>query len=229
MICHPYKCIFIHVPKAAGQSVENYFLKKLGLDWHSRSPLLLRNNTEPKVGPPKLAHLKAVEYVKYFYLSQEIFDAYFKFGFVRNPWSRTVSIYKYMGYSSVIDFETFVNYQLPQLMKTANWFVCPQYEFFYDKDKLLLDFVGKFETIEKDFKTICEKLGFADTTLPHVNKSEKEKFKSIKMIAKDPSLLSKISLKKPFLNNYKEYYTETSKNNIHKMYEKDVDIFEYDF
>ena len=44
-----------------------------------------------------------------------------------------------------------------------------------------------------------------------------------------PFLSDKISLKKPFLHNYKEYYTETSKDNIYKMYKKDVDIFEYDF
>ena len=30
MICHDYKCIFVHIPKTAGQSIEHVFLNQLG-------------------------------------------------------------------------------------------------------------------------------------------------------------------------------------------------------
>ena len=33
MICRPFKCLFVHVPKTAGQSVEQFFMDRMGLDW----------------------------------------------------------------------------------------------------------------------------------------------------------------------------------------------------
>ena len=33
MICRPYQFLFVHVPKTAGQSVEQFFMDRLGLDW----------------------------------------------------------------------------------------------------------------------------------------------------------------------------------------------------
>jgi len=64
LISHHDKCLFVHVPKCAGQSVEMFFLDRIGLDWERRAPLLLRPNDVPALGPPRLAHLKAAEYVE---------------------------------------------------------------------------------------------------------------------------------------------------------------------
>lgn len=63
MICHPYRCVFVHVPKTAGMSIEHVFLGLQGLTWEKRSALLLRHNDDPAKGPPRLSHLKASEYV----------------------------------------------------------------------------------------------------------------------------------------------------------------------
>jgi hypothetical protein len=229
MISHEHKCIFIHIPKAAGQSVEHYFLKKLGLDWNSRSPLLLRKNNEPNAGPPTLAHMQAIEYVRYHYISRQLFDEYFKFSFVRNPWSRLVSTYKFLGFHSIISFKTFIDYQLPVLMKGKNWFVSPQYEYLYHNDVLMVDFVGKFEFLQEDFKKVCERLGFNDNVLPHVNKSKEEHWKGTKALIKNPNLIRKISFKNTFLPDYREYYSAALRDKIHQIYEKDINLFEYAF
>ena len=95
MICHDFRTIFVHVPKTAGQSVEMVFLNKLNLTWEQRAPLLLRPNSDPAKGPPRLAHLYASEYVSCGHISDEDFARYFKFSVVRNPWARAVSVYKF--------------------------------------------------------------------------------------------------------------------------------------
>ena len=37
MLCHEYKCIFIHIPKSAGQSVHKFFARRLDPDYLSCS------------------------------------------------------------------------------------------------------------------------------------------------------------------------------------------------
>src|SRR5689334_2187766 len=69
MLSHRFQTIFIHVPKTAGQSVERVFLEKHGLTWETRSELLLRENPDPSLGPRRLAHLYAREYVDKGYVS----------------------------------------------------------------------------------------------------------------------------------------------------------------
>ena len=47
MICKSFKCIFVHIPKAAGRSVEMFFMNKLGLDREKdldRAQLLITDN-----------------------------------------------------------------------------------------------------------------------------------------------------------------------------------------
>ena len=71
MISHKYKCIFIHIQRTAGTSIENWIV---GKDWW-------RIDKETK---HLLASQAKVKYRKYW-------DKYFKFSFVRNPWDRVVS------------------------------------------------------------------------------------------------------------------------------------------
>src|SRR5687768_14243923 len=62
VICREYRCLFVHVPKTAGMSIEHVFLRLVGLTWETRAPLLLGGNDDPRLGPPRLEHLKASEY-----------------------------------------------------------------------------------------------------------------------------------------------------------------------
>ena len=95
MISIKHKIIFIHIPKCAGQSIENIFLEDLGLNWQQRHPLLLRPRKAKEKGPERLAHLYAEEYFKFGYIPKEKYDKFFKFSIIRNPVDRILSEINY--------------------------------------------------------------------------------------------------------------------------------------
>lgn len=174
MISHRYRFVFIHIPKTGGQSVEHFFLSLHGMNWRQRAPLLLRYNPDPARGPERLAHLRASEYARYGYISDEKYQRYFKFSFVRNPWARLVSEYRYRGMEKECDFRTFVTTRLPppSAYSDAYRHIMPQYDFLHDDTgRLCVDFVGRYENLDDDFSTVCEKLGIENTGLPRVNPS----------------------------------------------------------
>lgn len=175
MISHKHKTIFVHVPKCAGQSIEKAFLADLGLDWSSRGPLLLRKNREPAVGPLRLAHLEASEYVKYHYLSEELFTQYYKFAVVRDPYARVVSLCNYLAtYRKTTSnlwswmpsrqrqpknlseaFETFILrwFEKKPLVRRDDgenwyWFVKPQVSYVFRDGELAVNDVFKLEDLK---------------------------------------------------------------------------------
>ncbi|PXV62283.1 sulfotransferase family protein [Halanaerobium congolense] len=187
-----HKCIFIHIPKAAGTSV---------------SYALFGDN---------IGHRK-IKYLKIF--NEEKFDEYFKFTFVRNPYSRIVSAYNFLmqgGMHKIDDnwakenlyqFENFDQFILALkendiAQKILNWqHFAPQHKYICDYDfNIMVDFIGKLENINKDFNYIKNKLNI-NSNLSHKNKSKHK--------------------------HYSEYYTEETKNIVKKLYKKDFDMFGY--
>ncbi len=222
MISHKYKCIFVHIPKTAGQSIEHFFLKLHGLTWEKRAPLLLRYNPDPKKGPESLAHLTAEEYVKYGYVTQKQFDEYFKFAFVRNPWDRLLSEYHYRNYHKHYTFTEFVTHGLPQADNYSDRYrhIMPQSDFIYDdNDKLIVDFVGRFENLQKDFRLILKKLNLPPSDLPHVNKSKGKRFFCFTKI---------FNFITPKRRREKYYYKEPI-DLINLLYSRDIQNFGYKF
>ena len=151
----------------------------LGLSWGERAPLLLRPNDNPKNGPPRLAHLLASQYYECHYISRELYDRYFVFSFVRNPWDRVVSFYRYLGFSSKISLEEFVLNHLVPAVESGHWFVRPQVDFIVRDGKLMVDYVGRFESLQADFGYVMATLGLPPVGLPRINQSSLECFKEI--------------------------------------------------
>ncbi|WP_257933238.1 sulfotransferase [Campylobacter lari] len=191
-----YKCIFIHVPKVAGSSIER----------------VIYQTDRWLVG-----HVKASDYVK---LDRDKFESYFSFGFVRNPYDRMVSAYHYLrrGGGNLVDetwakeniykynsFEEFVlNLQNnDERIKILSWMhFVPQYKYLCDNDKnILVNFIGKFEKLDEDFKKILNILKRKDN-LVHVNKSQH--------------------------GDYKDYYNYKTHKIIREIYKNDFEIFDYD-
>jgi hypothetical protein len=223
MLCPQYNCLFVHVPKTAGQSVENYFLSKLDMSWAERSELLLKPNSDRTLGPERLAHLYAHEYIDMGYVSRQTFQELYKFTFVRNPFDRLVSEYKYRKLDVRHSFKDFVLNRLPSdefLNDTRH--IVPQSRYLFDENEaLLVDFVGRFENLNQDFATICEALNFDDRVLPYVNKTKRSY-----------SVKDKV---KRFLvsggekNSYRDYYDQSLVKTVSRIYEEDLNNFNYDF
>ena len=68
MIVEKRKCIFIHIPKTGGTSIEYFFKKKGGQRKHAL-PRKIKKEFPSK------------------------WENYYKFAFVRNPWDRFVSLW----------------------------------------------------------------------------------------------------------------------------------------
>jgi len=236
MISHAHRCVFVHVPKTAGQSIEHVFLDLLGLSWRQRAPLLLRYNARPELGPPRLAHLRAADYVRCGHLSESQFAGYFKFSFVRNPWDRAVSFYKYIGRPAECSFKRFALERLPNaLWRSMYWFVRPQAEFLYDEGGLVVDFVGRFENLQSDFREVCSRLGLPESRLPVVNRSDGTQQK---LMATGQDLLKAVDPSSRAFGNFRgrpisrfgrfeDYYDDEAWQAIAELYRSDVDAFGY--
>lgn len=207
MISRKFKFVFVHIPKTGGQSIEDLFLRLHGLTWETRAPLLLRFNPNPSMGPERLAHLTANEYRAFGYLNEPDFRSFFKFSFVRNPWSRLVSDYHYRQLSGQYSFKEFVLERLPERDNYSDSYrhIMPQSEFLYDSnDRLLVDFIGKTENMNEDFTVVCKRLGLPDLPLPHINSSG-------------------------IRNHYSTYYDDALVERVGEIYAEDIGKFNYTF
>lgn len=236
MISHPHRCLFVHIPKTAGQSIEHVFLKLLGLTWKQRAALLLRYNACPELGPPRLAHLRAADYVRCGHMSRAEFADYFSFSFVRNPWDRAVSFYKYIGSPTEYDFKRFAVEVLPNhLWHAMHWFVQPQTEYLYNEGKLMVDFVGRFETLQSDFREVCNRLDLPPNDLPFVNRSDSTQRKLVTsgrrfLKALDPSSPAFLNFSgQPISRHdrFEDYYDDEAWQAITELYRSDIDTFGY--
>lgn len=158
------RCIFIHIPKAAGQSVS----------------LALFNDKHPGHYPIK----------KFEWEDRERKENYFKFTVVRNPWDRLYSAFNYLTkhtpykadqefaknyLSEYKSFEDFVLYGLDKPI-ISNWVhFRPQSYFLLDlKEELDINYIARFENLEEDFQHIARELGRDMAELKKVNSSGRE-------------------------------------------------------
>ena len=220
MISHKYRCIYIHIPKTAGTSVE----LKLGLHGEvrkrgSQDHRTIRN-LHDAIWPPSIGRYAPIAWLRYInqryqgyakgfqFLSKQQWDSYFKFAFVRNPWDRVYSWYrnvmrdevhqKMLQVSKDCDFRQFVANHL------EIWALRPQWSWIVDEnDAMVVDYVGKFEALEADFEFVCRQIGMTDVALP-------------KALHYGASM-------------YKDAYDDASKTLVAKKYAKEIDYFEYSF
>ncbi len=245
MISHKKKFIFVHIPKVAGTSVvgsstiktklSEYAFKQPKKDY-SINNLPFQPDDKNKFDPQP-NHMRASDFVKYGYVTEIEFETYFKFAFVRNPWDRIVSEYKYRGYMNHYSFKEFLFKHMPNPSWSDQYcHIIPQYDFLYNGEgKLLVDFIGKFESLQEDYDKICQMLDIPKHTMSHANKSSGllQRDTSWRMITKNSLRYIRASLngqrKANTFSKYTEYYDSESREFIAKLYKNDIETFDYKF
>lgn len=202
LISHSKKFIFIHVFKVAGSSVR----ESLSSYCYPSTFQKIKN---------KLLKIQQVESSDFdhhikgpdlrFKLPEYIFNSYFKFGFVRNPWDWQVSLYHFTQQNpehfqhdlvKKMTFEDYIEWRVEEAK-------CTQKEFLYDRSgNQLVDFVGRIENINEDFQYICDKIGVKNK-LKHTNKSVHQ--------------------------DYRKMYSGHTFDLINKTYAEEINLFGYDF
>ena len=187
--------IFVHIPKVAGSSIESTLF-----------------GTKGKVG-----HKTALEYYN---ADKQLYQELFSFAFVRNPYDRLVSAYIYLKNGGrnqydkawsdehLSEFNSFNDFVLSLTNEDKcrdilswNHFI-PQYLFVCNsKNDIMVDFVGRYENLEDQFK-IVQKFSNNANQLPHNNKTER--------------------------NDYQHYYNEKTRAIVRSVYANDFELFHYD-
>jgi hypothetical protein len=202
-----HRFIFVHVYRSGGQSITAALEPYLTRPRLARVPLLAR------IGDRRLdalrehnhGHISARELRAA--LPREQFDSFFKFAFVRNPWSWQVSVFHFVRqrpdhpdhefFETLRDFNHYLDWRVntagPRLQSDL---VCDT------SGEVLVDFLGHYETLAADFATVCARLGIS-RALPHKNRSQHD--------------------------SYREYYSDETRALVAEAYKADIERFGYEF
>jgi hypothetical protein len=101
----------------------------------------------------------------------------------------------------------------------------PQYDMLYDRQgTLLVDFVGRFESLHQDFERVCQHLEIADSRLPHRNKSDK-KSRDLKRKIRNFVLMNGENQ----CQDMADFYDDETRAAVATYYRKDIEMFGYTF
>ncbi|WP_136810830.1 sulfotransferase family 2 domain-containing protein [Desulfosediminicola flagellatus] len=232
MISHTHKCIFIHIPKTAGTSLTS-ILSDPQCNNKTTQLFLPFKPGDNKFDPPP-PHFRAYDYVKYDHITTELFHSYFKFAFVRNPWDRIVSEYKYRLHAHRYSFKKFLFEHFPKPSWNDKYcHVIPQYDFLHDENgNLLVDFIGRFENIQDDFTYVCDQLNIKLKILPHRNKSTsifQKRDNNLTKILHSTRAKFSINHRRNTFKRYTDYYDSESIDFVANIYKNDIETFGYEF
>ena len=136
---------FIHIPRTGGTAVRHTLQKYTAEDAFSN-------------------HLSATEMIAQ--AGEQLWKDRFTFSIVRNPYTRLVSLYRYIKgnsahhlHKAANEHNTFVSFVQwiysceEPVFKTQKDFLCSM------QGDILVDFVCRFESIHADVRAICNKIG----------------------------------------------------------------------
>jgi hypothetical protein len=235
LISHEHKFIFIHIGKTGGTSIEKVLCNFLGIRFETTKrdengewwKHIWAKGMREKVGP-------------------EVWNNYFTFAFVRNPYDMILSLYSmYTQYPEYTNFSQhpdlfhpwnqYKNFdemvigmarrrhepdekwrqQLDKLnarTQTDIWtglenlqtsYLTESWKGWDGEGEILVDFVGRYESLDKDFQEVCRIAGLPKLDLIHQGATRHR--------------------------HYTDCYSEDAKNVVYDHFALDIDRFGYTF
>jgi chondroitin 4-sulfotransferase 11 len=180
-VSHKDRLVFIHIPKTGGTSIS------------------LALNLRPS---PQRRHLG---YKNLKNKHKKDISKYFSFAFVRNPWDRVVSEFFWRKScthlnTKKLNLEQFIH----KIKDMENPHLVNQHSFIIDNQgNKLVDFIGRFEFLKRDFDIACNKANLPEKKLPCKNKTKHK--------------------------DYFEYYNSSTRKIVAEKYAEDIEYFGYEF
>lgn len=228
MISHKHQCIFIHIPKCAGTSVEKMFLTDLNISYEQRSSLFMGRNDDKIQGPPRLAHLTISEMIENHLINLNQLDNYYSFAVIRNPIDRIYSFYKYLGYNEVMNLNNFITKVVIRsfIAKDSNyWFLKPQKDYLIYNGNVVVKKLIVLEKLSDEVDNIKFQVKLNQTIeLTHENKSGKSNpiLKSLKLKLKYFHLIDPIFW---FGTKKKQTISKENLKILKQLYKEDFELY----
>jgi hypothetical protein len=202
MIVHSKRLIFVHIQRTGGNSIA------WALGEHPDCPE---------------KHFFARDLRERY--GADVWDSYFKFAFVRNPWDRLVSWWSMIqghreahasgttfnkfisvGLSKANTFDEFLDQCDEEIIDTdgSKWIYRNQLDHLTDPGgRLMVNFVGRFERLQQDFDVVTQRVLGRSYILPHENGSTRR--------------------------HYSSYYNCVTAEKVATRFERDIAAFGYTF
>jgi hypothetical protein len=204
--------LFIHIPKTGGNSIQQILMdysedfvvsRTTGQDGLDRFNVINEKYHTKKHSPLWFYKLM---------LPRKLFADLFKFAIIRNPWDRAISYY-FSPHRGVKEWNRTQFITTLDEIRPATSYLCSTHPIINTVNNWLsgsfkpidseVNFLLRFENLEKDFKDLCDKINIPFHSLDHRNKSAHD--------------------------HYSKYYDADLVTLVEKRYHEEIDWAGYQF
>jgi hypothetical protein len=233
IISHKYRFIFIHCGKTAGTSIqtllsplcgEDDVLTPYGSEEYREEGYVPRNyaglfNPLPEILLTRAKSLNRTgrdllnrrrfhnhipAYLVQCRVAKKTWDSYFKFCVERNPWDKTISLYHF----NTKRFKRYQDMSLDEFIRQRFHILnYPRYTDYHDSNRIIVDSVLDYGKLEEGLRDV-----FKDVGIP---------YNGLGIKAKGQYRTDK--------RHYREVLNEQQANTIREIYEKEIELFNYQF